>query len=95
MERKELKPINGQKSFYGKAFVETDKDGNEILYSYGTRIARRTPSGKVERLYGGWSNTTGRHIRSFCGMNKSEFMKLEHELTPYEKSFAYSGALYR
>lgn len=29
-----------------------------------------------ERLWGGWSATTGRHIAAFCGMNKKEFTNL-------------------
>jgi len=46
-------------------------------------------------LWGGWSNTTGKHIKAFCGLNKAGFMGLEHEPTPQEKAAAYNGTLYR
>lgn len=34
MKRFELIPVDGRKSFYGKAVVDVDKAGNETLYSY-------------------------------------------------------------
>lgn len=37
----ELRPVDGRKSFYGKALVHLDVDGSETLYSYGTRILTR------------------------------------------------------
>ena len=73
----ELMPDGSQKSFYGKALVEIDGEGNEILYSYGTPIIRRGTSGSLTRLWDGWSATTGRHIRAFCGLNKARFLQLE------------------
>lgn len=95
MKRYELTPDNGQKSFYGKAVVMVDSDGTETLYSYNTPIIKRTPAGELVKLWGGWSNTTGRHIKAFCGLNKAGFIALEHEPTPAEKAAAYSGTLYR
>lgn len=95
MKQYELIPMNGQKSFYGKTIVEVDDAGNETLYSYGTPIIKRLRSGELVKLWNGWSATTGRHIASFCGINKSGFMALEHKSTPMEKSMAYSGMLYR
>lgn len=77
MERYELTPSNGQKSFYGKAYVEVSDIGEETLYSYGTPIiSRREIDGKYEyeRIYDDWTQTTGRHITAFCGMNKAEFL---------------------
>jgi hypothetical protein len=44
---------------------------------------------------GGWSNTTGKHIKAFCGLNKAGFMGLEYKPTPQEKAAAYNGTLYR
>lgn len=79
MRRYELTPIDGRKSFYGKAIVTVDNNGTETLYSYGTPIIKRDSSGNLERLYAGWSATTGRHIRAFCGLNKKEFMALHIE----------------
>lgn len=73
----ELTPANGQKSFYGKAFVEIDEDGTEILKSYNTPTIEKLPSGELIRLYDGWTQTTGKHVKAFCGLNKKEYMKLE------------------
>ena len=95
MKRYELIPVDGRKSFYGKAIVEVDNAGNETLYSYGTAIIKRSRSGELIRLWGGWSATTGRHIAAFCGLNKGGFMALEHESTPAGKAAAYAGILYR
>lgn len=91
----ELAPNGTQKSFYGKAVVMVDSDGTETLYSYHTPIIKRLVSGELIKLWGGWSNTTGKHIKAFCGLNKAGFMGLEHKPTPQEKAAAYSGTLYR
>ena len=72
----ELRPTNGQKSFYGKALVKRNDDGSETLYSYGTAIIKQTAAGELVRLWDGWSATTGRHIKSFCGINKAAFDQL-------------------
>lgn len=93
--RYELAPTDGRKSFYGKAIVEVDKAGNKTLYSYGTAIIKRLVSGELVRLWNGWSATTGRHIKAFCGLNKAGFVALPHDATTYEKAAAYAGTLYR
>jgi hypothetical protein len=73
----ELTPTNSQKSFYGKAIVIIDDEGTETLISYDTPIIERTADGKLNRLwFGDWTATTGRHIKSFCGLNKKQFMEL-------------------
>lgn len=77
MKKYELTPTNGRKSFYGKAIVIIDDLGNETLYSYGTEIITRHPDGSFTKHYTSWTNTTGIHIKSFCGMNKAEYMSLE------------------
>lgn len=76
MKRYELIPDDGRKSFYGKAIVEVDKDGNETLYSYNTPIIKRLVSGELVKLWEGWTATTGRHIKAFCGLNKAAYMEL-------------------
>lgn len=77
MKKYELTPTNNQASFYGKAKVVVDDDGTEVLLSYDTPIIRRTAGGELERLwFDGWTATTGRHIKSFCGLNKKQFMEL-------------------
>ena len=77
MTRRELIPTNGRKSFYGKAIVEVDDNGVEVLYSYLTPIIKRFPNGTLRRLYDEEpSLTTATHIKSFCGLTKREFMAL-------------------
>lgn len=80
MNRYELKPITKQKSFYGKAVVEVNDDGSEILYSYEIPIIKRTKEGKLIRLWNDYSNTTGKHIKAFCGLNKKEFIGLDMKI---------------
>lgn len=75
----ELVPNNGRKSFYGKAVVKLLEDGTEVLYSYNTPIIKRDVNGKLTRLYDGWTQTTGAHIKSFCGLTKSQFLTLAME----------------
>lgn len=73
----ELTPTNNQASFYGKAKVTVDDDGTETLLSYDTPIISRTTDGELKRLwFDNWTATTGRHIKSFCGLNKKQFMAL-------------------
>lgn len=73
----ELKPTTSQKNFYGKAIVQVDDNGNETLYSYNTPIIKKLVDGTYKKLWDGWTATTGKHIRSFCGLGKAEFMGLE------------------
>lgn len=72
----ELQPTGKQKSFYCKAMVRLDDDGSKTLLSYGTKIVKRHPNGYLQRLWDGWSVTTGKHIAAFCGLNKKGFDKL-------------------
>ena len=77
MRTYELMPTNGQKSFYKKAIVKIDDNGSETLYSYDIPIIRRTTDGELVRLWDGWTATTGKHIKAFCGLNKEEYMNLQ------------------
>lgn len=79
MNKYHLIPKDNHKSFYGKAVVVSDGGGCEFLESYGTLIMSRR-DGVLLRHWDGWTATTGRHIRAFCGLNKGGFMAL-----PYEK----------
>lgn len=72
----ELMPNDSHKSFYGKARVIVNNDGSETLISYSTAVITRNIDGSLTRLWSGWSATTGRHIRAFCGLNKAEFFAL-------------------
>lgn len=76
MRKYELIPTDGRKSFYGKAVVIVEDNGEETLYSYGTPIVKRLVSGELVKLWSGWSATTGRHIQAFCGLSKAEYMSL-------------------
>lgn len=76
MKQYELRPTDGRKSFYGKAIVTIDEDGSETLSSYNTPIIKRTVSGELVKLWDGWTSTTGRHIKAFCGLNKAQYMSL-------------------
>lgn len=76
MSKYELTPTDGRKSFYGKAVVIIGDDGSETLYSYGTPIVKRLVSGELVKMWDGWTATTGRHIKAFCGLNKAAYMSL-------------------
>lgn len=70
----DLSPLDGQqKSFYKKAQIVEDPNGNKTLYSYGTRIMEKTADGELKKYWNGWSMTTGKHIKAFCGLNKKEY----------------------
>ena len=75
----ELAPCDSHKSFYGKAKVIETEDGFRFLKSYDTIVACEDKDGKIHKLWDSWSATTGRHINAFCGLNKSEWAKLELE----------------
>lgn len=60
----ELKPTNNRKSFYGKAQVIEQDNGDIELRSYATIVAR-IRNGKFERLWSGYSMTTMNHINAF------------------------------
>lgn len=72
----ELMPTDGRKSFYGKAHVAILPDGAQLLTSYNTDIMIREKGGDLVRLWDGWTATTGRHIKAFCGLNKAGYMAL-------------------
>lgn len=76
MKEYELKPTDSRKSFYGKAVVMVEDNGTETLFSYGTPILKRLVSGELVKLWDGWTATTGRHIKAFCGLNKAAYMNL-------------------
>lgn len=77
----ELTPTanQNQNSFYGKAKVTVEEDGTETLYSYDTPIIKRLPDGTLVRLYDGYTMTTGKHIKAFCGLDKAAFKKMPVE----------------
>lgn len=66
---------DGRASWYGKCAVETYA-GGQVLRSYNTLVLARSNDGTLVRLWGGWSATTGRHIRAWAGLNKAEWNAL-------------------
>lgn len=59
-----LIPNDNHKSFYGKAVVREFEHGS-VLESYGTPVVAVDKSGKVHRLWDGYSATTMRHVNAF------------------------------
>lgn len=78
-------PAPDAKSFYGKAKVYHFDDGTRVLKSYDTDVLRVDPDGTPHRLDSlwarqtGWSATTGRHVKAFCGLKKAAFLALPLE----------------
>ena len=72
-------PEQNQKSFYGKARVQIDNKGTAFLYSYNTLILSKDIDSNYIRYWDGWSQTTGKHIRAFSGLNKKQFLNLKME----------------
>lgn len=62
-----------QKSYYGKAFVIEDNQGNKILQSYATQVAKIDKNGNLQKLWNGYSHTTMEHIKDFCKLYNVEF----------------------
>lgn len=61
----DLPCMDDRKSFYGKARVTEEPNGEKILQSYNTDVCKITASGEFVRLWSGESATTVRHINSF------------------------------
>ena len=61
----DLIPMDGRKSFYGKAKVIEKDNGETVLQSYNTEVCKITSGGEFVRLWSGYSVTTMKHINSF------------------------------
>lgn len=61
----ELPCHDTRESFYGKAHVLQDSQGNVFLKSYDTIVCFIDSAGAFHRLWSGYSVTTQRHIDSF------------------------------
>ena len=59
--------FDSRKSFYGKAIVE-ENDNKKTLYSYGIEVAE-IKDGEFNMLWGGYSQTTYRHVNEFIQQN--------------------------
>ena len=77
-----LKPqYDSRKSFYGKAKVESDENGNKTLYSYGTKVAEIRNGKPI--VFGLYSTTTTRHIKDFLMQNGFDFKDSKDILVRY------------
>ena len=80
----DLKPVNNQKSFYGKAQVFEMKDGSKYLKSYDTFVCKIESDGTFTKTWDGYSATTARHIDSFRvtnglqKINKRQWENMDH-----------------
>lgn len=74
---REITPRDSRKSFYGKAREIRTTTGARMLKSYNTIVLVILSDGRAVNTWSDWTATTGRHIASFCGMNKAEYSKLE------------------
>ena len=62
----------------GKASVVQTEKG-EYLVSYDTTVLFTSKAGRRYRTWTGWSMTTGRHIKAYCGLNKAEYEELKYK----------------
>ena len=58
-------PARRQKSFYGKASVIEDNNGEIFLRSYDTLVCYINKKGDFVRLWDDYSSTTMKHINDF------------------------------
>lgn len=72
---------DSRKSFYGKARVITESNGDKTLISYQTEVAR-IKNGKPE-VYGTYSATTLRHIKEFLKQNGYKAENSKQIMTDY------------
>jgi len=61
----DLHPHDRQKSFYGKARLSLQENGDTILFSYNTPVCEVTANKQFVRLWSGYSATTMKHINAF------------------------------
>lgn len=69
----------GEQFRCGNPVIVEDNDGVKHLFSYNTEIMTQHKDGKFYRVWTGWSQTTGKHIKAFCGLNKAGFDNLPFE----------------
>ena len=59
--------IERQRLNYMNAYIKYYDDGSQILQSYNTDVVKRTSSGKYIRLWDGWSPSTMKQVKAYCG----------------------------
>lgn len=65
VERLEPGYMDSNKSYYGKANIIRDNDGNLYLMSYRTIVCYFDNRGIFHRTWGGYSATTMKHVNTF------------------------------
>lgn len=68
MKDYDLPCFDGRKSFYGKARVIDDSEGNHLLKSYNTFVCILRTDGMLIKLSPVATQTTRRHVRSFFAL---------------------------
>ena len=91
MNKIEIRPADGRKSFYGKAkMVQYDEYWAIVSYYKEVALVRKTEEGMVEltRLWMGYSHTTLRHINSAMSMlgASQKITKRQWESIVYKES---------
>lgn len=59
--------IDRKRLNYMNAYIKYYDDGSQILVSYSTEVVKRMPDGKYIRLWTGWSPSTMKQVRAYCG----------------------------
>lgn len=84
---RELSPVyNNQDSYYGKAFIISNRDGGVALKSYDTIVAFLDSDGYLS-IRDTYSSTTLRHIKEFMFQNHFT-VGTKHDI---KECFVYSG----
>ena len=80
-----------QKSYYGKAVIVDDGDGEKKLRSYETVVCKIDKDGNFVRLWGGYSVTTMKHVNDFRRLyGLSALSKKEWEALPCDNEKRYT-----
>lgn len=74
MKRYDLQPVDGRKSFYGKAVIDHYDNGFRVLWSYNTPIMGMDEYGIMTRFWDGWSATD-----EFLALPLEEYSSLVYE----------------
>ena len=71
-----MKNLSLSSKINGNAHVIVEH-GNLVLFSYNTKIMVQDVYGNFYRIWDGWTNTTGKHIKAFSGLNKEGYFNLK------------------
>ena len=64
----------------GNKAIVSEQDGKRFLQSYDTIVlSQDLKTGELLRHWDSYSNTTGKHIKLFSGLNKAEYLKIPYK----------------